>query len=133
MENELRVGTRKTLEYIVEPGMLASDVGSGDANVLATPVLVNLVENFSFNLIKDNIDDSTLTSVGTSISIKHIAPTPIGMKILIKLTVMCVDRRVITFRVDLYDEVECIGSCVHERVIVDREKFNNKAANKKLN
>jgi predicted thioesterase len=64
-------------------------------------------------------------------NLKHTAPTPLGMEIRAKTEVTAVDGRKLTFKVEAFDEKEKIGEAVHERFIINAEKFNQRVESKK--
>lgn len=110
--------------------LLASNVGSGDCDVYATPMLVNFIENTAANLVKNHLSDPALTSVGTLINIQHLAATPEGMQVTAKVEITEVDRKRIVFTVEVQDAVDLICKGTHERFVVEKEKFSSKAKNK---
>ena len=69
-------------------------------------------------------------SVGTSMNIKHIASTPIGMEVTAKTELIEVDRRRLVFKVEAFDERGKIGEGIHERFIINNEDFQKKTDNK---
>lgn len=130
MTDKLRVGLNETVSTEVSEDMLAQNVGSGDTAVLATPMLLNAMETLCSKMISDNLQSKELTSVGTVANIKHLSPTPCGMNFKTKSTIIGLDRKKVTFRVEVHDQKDLIGFGIHERIIVDRERFNKRAASK---
>ncbi len=125
----LKPGLSNVEEMTVTEGETALKAGSGSLKVLATPVMVCLMEKAATNLAEKNLPPE-FTSVGTSLEIKHIAPTPVNMKIRTKAILTEIDGRKLIFEVSAADEVEEIGKGRHERFIVKREKFQSKADEK---
>lgn len=118
--------------FTVNESMLAGQVGSGSVDVLATPVMIVLMENVAAACIGGYISDE-MTSVGTEVSITHCGATPVGMQVTIKASVMQVKNgKTIIFDLEARDEVEVVGKGTHTRVIVEREKFEKKAKSKGL-
>lgn len=116
--------------FTVNESMLAAHVGSGSVDLLATPVMIVLMENVAAACIESYIPDD-FTSVGTEVSVTHQAATPVGMKITIKASVMQVKNgRTIYFDLEARDEVEVVGKGTHTRVLVEKEKFEKKAKSK---
>ena len=119
---------RGFFEYTVEEGLLAAQVGSGEVRVLATPMMIMGMERAAMEAVRPCLPEG-MTSVGTRVDISHTAPTPCGMKVRFeaKLTAVSANGRGLTFSVAAYDEVGPIGEGTHERVVVDREKFQSRA------
>ena len=110
--------------------MLAQNVRSGDTAVLATPMLINIIEMLCNKIIKENLNDEKLISVGTLININHISPTPKSMKITIKATITNIDNNKVTFKIYGQDEKDTICTGVHKRVILEKDQFEKKANDK---
>ena len=107
----------------------ALEMKSGSLKVLATPMMMCLMEQSAAELVERNLPDD-LTSVGIAVNISHKAPTPIGLSIRAEAIITKVDGRKITFDVKAFDGVDEIGSGTHERFIVNKEKFQAKADGK---
>ena len=129
MFEKIEVGLKNSATSVVEVNDTAVKVGSGSLEVLATPKMIALVEKAAADLLEKNLP-AEFTSVGISLEAKHIAPTPVGMKISAEAEIIDVDGRKILFEIYAFDEVEEIGHAMHERFIVGREKFLSKANNK---
>ncbi len=104
----------------------AAAVGSGLLKVFGTPSLVALMENTALESIAPYLEDGW-GSVGTEISIKHLAATPIGMTVRCESELTLVDGRRLVFQVRAYDDAGLIGEGTHERFTVQNEKFQAKA------
>ena len=128
METMPKAGMTGQWETIVEEGMLAAQVGSGEVRVLATPMMIMGMERAAMEAVRPCLPEG-MTSVGTRVDISHMAPTPCGMKVRFeaKLTAVSANGRGLTFTVTAYDEVGPIGEGTHERVVVDRDKFQSRA------
>ena len=128
METMPKAGMTGQWETTVEEGMLAAAVGSGEVRVLATPMMIMGMERAAMEAIRPCLPEG-MTSVGTRVDISHMAPTPCGMKVRFeaKLTTVSANGRGLTFAVAAYDEAGPIGEGSHERVVVDREKFQSRA------
>jgi predicted thioesterase len=100
----------------------ARAMGSGLVPVYATPALVALLEEAAVNALKPSLETGK-TSVGTCIDISHLAATPIGMIVRAQATLSVVDGRRLVFDVVAHDEVERIAEGIHERVLVDEQRF----------
>ena len=123
METMPKAGMTGQWETTVDEGMLAAAVGSGEVRVLATPVMITAMEAVRSCLPEGG------TSVGTRGEVSHMAPTPCGMKgrFAARLTAVSANGRGLTFAVSAHDETGPIGEGVHERVVVDRERFQSRA------
>jgi fluoroacetyl-CoA thioesterase len=99
-------------------------------NVFGTPFLGGLFEGVSAELMAPNLAEGE-TSVGISMNLQHTAPTPLGMEVRAITEVTAVEGRKITFKLSAFDEKEKIGEAVHERFIVNTEKFNQRVEAKK--
>lgn len=116
---EIVVGTRDTAHH----------VGSGKIKVLATPVMVMLLEEAALNAVEGLLPDG-FQSVGTRLDIKHIAATPVGMRVTAHAEVIEVTGRKILFKVWAEDERERIGEGEHERVAVELAGFDERVKQK---
>ena len=102
--------------------LTAQTFGSGSLPVYATPALVALMEAASVAAINQLLP-ADQTSVGTSISIKHLAASALGQTIRARAEVTEVEGRQITFTVQAWDAKQLIGEGTHVRFIVDIERF----------
>lgn len=120
--NELEPGLVGHAEMVVGTNDTASRVGSGRGAVLATPVMINLIEEAALAAVEDLLPEGK-QSLGTLLNVSHIAATPIGMKVTATAELIRVDGRKLEFRVSAHDEVELIGEGEHQRVIVTAASF----------
>lgn len=126
----LKVGLKNSVEAVVTEEDTALKVGSGSLKVLATPKMIALMEKSAADLVEKILPEE-FTSVGISLNVRHVAPTPVGMKIFAECVIKEIDERKIIFEVFAKDERGEIGRGTHERFIVDRKKFQSKADSKK--
>ncbi len=70
-------------------------------------------------------------TVGAYIAVKHLAPTPKGMKVRIRSELVKVEGRLLTFKVEAWDEVEKVGEAEHVRAIISMAKFSERLEKKK--
>ena len=119
--------------FVIEKEVTGLDTakvfGSGELEVLATPKMIALMEEASYKCVADGLDTGSST-VGTYLDVKHLAATPVGMKVRVESTLDAVDGRKLTFTVKAYDEAGLIGEGKHERFIVNSDKFVSKAYQK---
>jgi fluoroacetyl-CoA thioesterase len=99
-------------------------------DVFGTPFLGGLFEGVSADLMAPHLGAGE-TSVGISMNLKHTAPTPLGMEVRAVTEITQVEGRKITFKLTAFDEKEKIGEAVHERFIINAEKFNQRLEAKK--
>ena len=122
--------TGKT-EITVAEEHTAPHVGSGQVRVLATPVLTNLLEAAALAAAERFVPAGHQT-VGTLLCLKHMAATPVGMRVTACAEVLKVEGRVISFRLWAEDEVEPIAEGTHERVMINLDKFDTRMGAKIL-
>ena len=120
---QLKSGLVGHAELFVATEHTAPHVGSGAVPVLATPVLVNLLEAAALDAAERFVADGQQT-VGIRLDIRHFAATPVGMNVRAQAEVINVDGRRIAFHVWAEDDVELIADGTHERVIITLEKFD---------
>ena len=107
----------------------APRVGSGRVRVLATPVMINLIEAAALAAIEHLLPPG-YQSLGTHLDVRHVAATPVGMKVSATAAVMRVDGRTVHFKVEARDEKELIGDGMHQRVVVNVAKFDARVQKK---
>lgn len=122
-------GIKGFKEIIVTKELTARSMGSGDLEVYATPAMVALMEGTAADSVKSELDEGK-GSVGTSIKIKHLAATPIGMRVRCESELIKASGRGLVFRVAAFDEKDKIGEGTHERFIISNDKFQSKANSK---
>jgi predicted thioesterase len=127
--DSIRPGVVGRAQLVVGEEHTAPRVGSGKVHVLATPVMINLIEAAALAAIEHLLPPGH-QSLGTRLDVRHIAATPVGMKIFASATVESVSGRTVTFRVEARDEKELIGDGLHERVVVNVAKFDARVQKK---
>jgi predicted thioesterase len=127
--SRLRPGLRGEAFLTVGEEHTASRVGSGAIHVLATPVMINLIEAAALAAVEQLLPPGH-QSLGTVLHVRHIAATPVGMRVTAFATVEKIEGRTITFKVEARDERELIGDGTHERVVVNVEKFDQRVQRK---
>lgn len=125
----LRPGLRGQAEMVVGEEHTAPRVGSGRVHVLATPVMINLFEAAALEAVERLLPPGH-QSLGTVLNVRHIAATPVGMRVTAMAEVLEVEGRTIRFRVEARDERELIGDGTHERVVVNVAKFDQRVQRK---
>lgn len=129
MEFNLTVGLEAKVELVVQQKDTAEAFGSGGVKVFATPLMIGLMENAALKAV-DPILPTGFATVGTQLDVKHMAATPIGMKASARAELVEIDGKRLVFKVEAYDEVEKIGEGMHERYIIQMEKFLSKVNSK---
>ena len=119
----LKPGMTGRAELLVGEEHTAPRVGSGKVHVLATPVMINLIEAAALDAVERLLPPG-YQSLGTVLHVCHIAATPVGMRVRASATVTKVEGRTLFFRVEAHDERELIGDGTHERVVVNVAKFD---------
>ena len=126
----LTVGSKGYAETVVSTENTAKKMGSGTMDVFATPAMVALMEEAAWKCVAADLEPG-MGTVGTSMQIKHVAATPLGMQVKAECELIEVDGRRLVFTVQAFDEAGVIGTGMHERFIVMEEKFLAKTESKK--
>lgn len=111
----------------VTPDRTAASVGSGLLPVYATPAMIALMERTASELVAPFLREGEAT-VGTAIEVKHLAATPEGMEVRCQCVLTAIDRRRLSFAIEVMDAVGLVGTASHERFIVDTARFMDRAA-----
>jgi predicted thioesterase len=127
--NVIRPGLSGTAELIVAPEHTAPRVGSGRVAVLATPVMINLIEAAALAAV-EHLLPAGHQSLGIHLDVRHFAATPVGLRVTASAEVTGVEGRTVTFRVEARDEREPIGEGTHQRVVVNVERFDARVQRK---
>lgn len=122
-------GIKGYKEITVTKELTAISLGSGDLEVYATPAMIALMEETASESVKPELEGGQ-GSVGTCIAIKHLAATPIGMRVRCESELVEVDGRRLVFNITAYDEKDKIGEGTHERFIILNDKFQSKVNSK---
>ena len=119
---DLKVGMTGEAVMVVGTRDGAHRVGSGKIAVLATPVMIGLIEEAALAAVEEALP-AGMQSLGTHLDVSHIAATPIGMSVTARAELVSVDGRKLAFKVEARDEKELIGSGTHTRVVVTEDRF----------
>jgi fluoroacetyl-CoA thioesterase len=125
----LEPGATNTLTIVVDESMTADRFGNTGVHVLATPMLVSYFELAAHQLVMPALEPGQGT-VGSHIDIRHLAATPIGMRVTFRATLTERDGRRLVFRVEADDERDHVGEGTHERFVVDMQRFMGRIATK---
>ena len=126
---QITPGLEGSVEITVGDQHTAPSIGSGKVRVLATPVMINLIEAAALKAIEHLLDPG-YQSLGTHLDVHHVAATPVGMKASATAVVAKVDGRTVYFKVEAKDEKDLIGYGTHERVVVNVAKFDARVQKK---
>lgn len=126
----LEKGMRGVSQMVVGPDNMAEKFSRPMPPSFATPMLISLMDNAAIEAVKKKLPAGYIT-VGTSITVKHIAPTPEGMTITAQAELKDIFQNRLIFKVTTYDEVEKVGEGEVERYIIDLERFSDKILEKK--
>jgi predicted thioesterase len=114
---------------IVAETHTARHIGSGGVEVLATPVMISLMEDAARSSVDSMLEQGQL-SVGVNLNVSHVAATPVGMRVIARSELVIVEGRRLTFKVEAYDEREKIGEGTHVRAIINLNRFMARVADK---
>ncbi len=129
MDFNLKVGLKGVAEKLVTASDTAKAFGSGSIEVFATPLMIGLMEHSALNAVDDLLPDG-FSTVGINVNVNHIAATPVGLKVKSEATLVEIDGKKLTFRVEAFDEKKMIGEGKHTRFIVDSQQFHHKVMGK---
>lgn len=122
---ELKEGLINSSEITVTPADTANRFGSGLIEVYATPAMITLMENTSQECVQEYLPFGCIT-LGTEVNIKHLKATTVGVKVRCEAILKQVVGKKLIFEVNAWDEEGLIGTGVHCRHIVDKERFIKK-------
>jgi len=126
---KIRPGLTGSAELVTGVEHTAPSIGSGMVPVLATPVMINLIEAAALAAV-EHLLPSGHQSLGIHLDVSHRAATPIGMRVRATAELVAVDGRTLTFRVNAKDERELIGDGSHRRVVVNVARFDQRVQKK---
>ena len=119
---QLTLGLNAEITLTVTEADTAAKWGSGLVPVFGTPSLVGLMEAAAVKALEGHLPEGQ-TTVGGHIDVRHLAATPVGMQVRARAELTSIDGRKLTFQIEAWDEVEQIGEALHERFVIDTEKF----------
>jgi fluoroacetyl-CoA thioesterase len=127
--SKLTVGLVGAAEIVVGDEHTAPFVGSGRVRVLATPVMINLMEAAALDAV-EKLLPAGHQSLGIRLDVGHYAATPVRMRVRATAELVKIDGRTLDFRVEARDEKEAIGDGLHQRVVVNVERFDARVQRK---
>lgn len=123
------IGLKGTATVQVNEENTALAMGSGNLEVFATPAMVALMEQAACESVQPFLAEDE-SSVGTSMQITHVSATPLAMEVTAESELVEVDRKSLKFKVRAFDAAGLIGEGVHERFIINAERFMEKTVQK---
>jgi fluoroacetyl-CoA thioesterase len=124
------LGAKGSFSLVVTPDHLANRFKDTMLPpVLATPVMIMVMENAALNAMKPYLDAGE-TALGTRVDVRHVAATPAGRCVTGEAEVTRIDGRRIVFTIRATDGDEVVGIGTHERVIIDLAKFSQQRKSK---
>jgi fluoroacetyl-CoA thioesterase len=127
--SQLKTGLTGSAELLVGVEHTAPSIGSGLVPVLATPVMINVIEAAALAAV-EHLLPAGHQSLGIHLDIRHFAATPIGMRVRATAELIAVDGRTLSFRVAARDDKEPIGDGSHQRVVVNVARFDQRVQRK---
>ena len=122
----LKVGMKLVAEREVTEAMTTR---RGDYRVFSTPSMVQFCEASAGELIAPHLQPGQ-GQVGMIVTLRPMGPTPMGKRVRAEVELIAVDRRRLTFKIKVFDDVEQVGECDHDRFIVDLDKYQAKLKKK---
>jgi fluoroacetyl-CoA thioesterase len=122
----LKVGMKHAQEWVVEEKYTTQ---RGDYRVFSTPSMTQLVESTANQLAAPHLKPGQ-GQVGVVVTVRHMGPTPMGKKVRAEAELVAIDRRRLTFKVKIHDDVEQVGEAEHERFVIDLDKYFEKLKKK---
>jgi predicted thioesterase len=126
---QIKVGSEGHATLLVEEAHTAPKIGSGRVRVLATPVMINVMEAAALDAVEHLLPQGH-QSLGIRLDVTHHAATPVGMHVTATARVLAVDGRTVRFAVEARDDKEVIGGGEHDRVVVNVARFDERVRRK---
>jgi predicted thioesterase len=125
----LEIGLKGSADLLVGLEHTAPRVGSGRVPVLATPVMINVIEAAALAAV-EHLLPAGHQSLGIHLDVRHFAATPVGMRVHATAELVALEGRTLTFRVEAHDDKEPIGDGSHQRVVVNVARFDQRLQRK---
>ena len=127
--SKIKPGQCGAASLLVGEAQTAPEIGSGRVHVLATPVMINMMEAAALDAIENLLPEGH-QSLGIRLDVTHHAATPVGMHVTATARVLSVEGRRVRFAVEARDEKEVVGGGTHERVVVNVARFDERVQHK---
>jgi predicted thioesterase len=115
----LKVGMKDTLEWDVTEKLTTA---RGDYRVFSTPSMCLFAEMAAHRLVEPHLKLGQ-GQVGLTVNIRHMAPTPIGRRVRAAVELTAIERRKLSFHINIHDDTEQVGEVTHERFVIDVDKY----------
>ena len=122
MAVKIDIGRKYQSQTRVEEWMTAEKAGNKGVDVLSTPMLLQLIEDAAVQCLAPVLETDEV-SLGASVDLTHLAPTPVGFIIRTEVEVIAIDGRRVNFAFSSFDEREKIAEGMHERYIISKTRF----------
>ena len=119
---EIAPGMTRTQTFTVEAAHTAAHIGSGDMQVLSTPMMIAFMENTALQLMAEHLEPG-FSSVGIHVDVRHLAPTLMGSQVQVTAAVQAVDGNKVTLAVEAREGEKLVGTGTHRRAIIDVARF----------
>jgi len=129
MTDQLKVGMTFEKTITVTESLTPEHLAGHGIRVLATPELVRLMEAAALEGV-GKLLPAHQSTVGMRVDVRHLAATPVGMKVTARCTLTEIDRRRLVFAAEMHDELDKVGEGTHERFIVDADKQQERLKDK---
>ena len=127
--DNLTLGLVREETFTVEDQHTAYHIGSGDERVLGTPWMISFMERVSNRLVAAHLPEGHM-SVGIHVDVKHLAATPVNVKVRIRAKVLEVVKNRVKLSIDAWDDQEKIGEGTHWRAVVEKDRFMKRVMGK---
>lgn len=131
MVTQEHIGMVREDQQVVTTERTAVHIGSGSLGVYATPAMLAFVEVTCRDLLDELLDHSQ-TSVGIFVDLRHVAPTPEGEMVFVRVEIVDVEETLVKFTAELRDHSEHIGEVRHTRAVIDIDRFQKRIEKKLL-
>ncbi|MEG1984687.1 MAG: thioesterase family protein [Oscillospiraceae bacterium] len=125
----LSLGMKNEVARVVDGTNTAKAMGSGALDVFATPAMVALMEYTAYKSVEPFLEENQGT-VGAMIEARHLSATPVGMAVVCKSELIEIDRKRLRFEIEVSDSAGVVGTAVHDRFIIDNDRFMEKCLQK---
>ena len=129
MKSSLKSGLTHQSKLTVKNNMGTHFLPNSSTPVYATPFMIYQMEDTCLHMLEPHLDENE-QSVGTLVNVKHIAPTPVGSIVTSKAILIKIIKNRCIFQVESFDDYEKIGEGIHERIIIDVNRFDKRVTSK---